>query len=440
MSFRDALDDFRDRPRSQQGSGGGGFPISRLIKLVVAILVLVFVWVGLHRLVYNVKANEIVVQQDPVSGHLHVWNDPGMHNQWFGSAEAYSKSGQFWFSVKEDQGGKKDESIEIRFNDGGTAHISGSLRFDLPLEVDPMIDLHTRFHGQMAIERELIRTVVEKAIYMTGPLMSSKESYAERRNEMLALIDDQIQHGIFATQTQETRVEDPLTGQIKTQLITKRIQKPDGSFLREDESPLQRFHIKTYGLSINHVEYHGKVEEQIQEQQKLTMQVQTSLATARQAEQQAITAEAEGKAAAAKAKWTQEAIKAQKVTEAEQEKAVATTQAEKERDVAALQEDAAKHTKAQQILLGEGEAERRKLVMAADGALEKKLATIERIQLAWADAVSKQRQVPEIVMGGSGVSDTGNAAAGMMNTLWAAQLKQLELDMNLPGGKSGGSK
>ena len=34
---------------------------------------------------------------------------------------------------------------------------------------------------------------------MTGPLMSSKESYAEKRNELLRLMEDQVQRGVYRT-------------------------------------------------------------------------------------------------------------------------------------------------------------------------------------------------------------------------------------------------
>src|SRR6187402_3032671 len=58
------------------------------------------------------------------------------------------------------------------------------------------------------------------------------------------------------------------------------------------------------------------------------MQVQTAIANSKKAEQDAITTELQGKAAAAKAKWEQEVIKAQAITQAQQEKEVAALNAE----------------------------------------------------------------------------------------------------------------
>lgn len=90
-----------------------------------------------------------------------------------------------------------------------------------------------------------------------------------------------------------------------------------------EKFPIQAYNIKLSNLSINSINYDANVEAQIRDQQKLTMQVQTAIANAKKAEQDVLTAEQQGKADAAKAKWTQEVLKAKVVTAAEQEKAVA---------------------------------------------------------------------------------------------------------------------
>ena len=94
-------------------------------------------------------------------------------------------SNQFWFSRKHDEGKDEDQSIKIRFNDGGHGQISGSVRWYMPIDNPAILKLHTDFGSQIAIEQQLIRQVVTKSVYMTGPLMSSKESSAEKRNDLL---------------------------------------------------------------------------------------------------------------------------------------------------------------------------------------------------------------------------------------------------------------
>lgn len=149
---------------------------------------------------------------------------------------------------------------------------------------------------------------------------------------------------------------------------------------------------------------------------------------ARKAEQRAITAEKEGQANAAKAKWEQEVLKAKAVTEAEQQ-----------REVAKLNMQAAEFTKKQEILLGEGEGARRRLVMQADGALEKKLAVYTEVMKAFAAELGKQRWVPEVVMGGSSTGQGGGAnAASLIDLLMVKTARDLSLDMRVPntGGQA----
>jgi len=143
-----------------------------------------------------------------------------------------------------------------------------------------------------------------------------------------------------------------------------------------------------------------------------------------QAEQRSITTEKNGEADAAKAKWAQEVIKAQQVTEASQRF-----------EVAKLDAQTAAQRKQEQILLGEGEAQRKKLVMAADGALDKKLAAYVDVQKAYADAIAKYQGnwVPTVVTGGGPSSGAGSGAAQMMDALSIKAMRDLGLDLKAAG-------
>jgi regulator of protease activity HflC (stomatin/prohibitin superfamily) len=270
----------------------------------------------------------------------------------------------------------------------------------------------------VAIDQQLVRTVVEKAVYMTGPLMSSKESYAEKRNELIRYIDDQINRGIYRTETYQVQEKDPMTGDYKTVTLV-RLTESNGKILREDESPLTSLGIRTFNLSLNNIDYDAQVERQIQAQQQLMMQVQTAIAEAKQSEQAAITAEKNGQAQAARAKWQQEAIKAQAVTKAEQELAVAE-----------FDRKTAEQRKQEQILLGEGEAKRRQLVMEADGALERKLEAYVKVNQMYAEAL-KNIQVPIVptVQMGSTTGSAISPAQTLMELLQAKTAKDLAFEI-----------
>ena len=102
---------------------------------------------------------------------------------------------------------------------------------------------------------------------------------------------------------------------------------------------------------------------------------------------------------------------------------------------------AAREYKQEQILRGEGDAERKRLVLQADGALEQKLETYEAVMAKFAVEFGKQKWVPEIQFN-SGAQQTqqngtsGNEAANLINLLTAQALKSLNLDMTVPRSKS----
>src|SRR2546430_512902 len=180
------------------------FPMSpmTIIKLVVAVIVLIFGIQLISNTLVHLDATQVMVIQYP-TGTLVVHTTPGFKLQWWGTSTKYNKRSQYWFSTAKDQGAATDQSIKVRFNDGGHAQLSGSIAWEIPTDDKTLLLLHTKYGSQVAVEQQLVRTVVEKAVYMTGPLMSSKESYAERRNDLIHDIEDQIQNGIYQTRTEQ---------------------------------------------------------------------------------------------------------------------------------------------------------------------------------------------------------------------------------------------
>jgi regulator of protease activity HflC (stomatin/prohibitin superfamily) len=439
--------------------------------LALCVMALVVAGVLFANVVHVVSPKDIVVYQS-VFGNMEVWKTPGPRGQWFGTVTTYHKSSQFWFSKLSDQGNTTDQSIPVKFNDGGHASISGSLRYDLPEDDKSMFQLHQKFGSQQAIDHQLIRTVVEKAVYMTGPLMSSKESYAERRSELISDIEVQATEGVLQTTTEDVRTVDPISGQSKTVSVVRISKDKSGNPIVREVSPLKNLNIKLSNFSINSVTYSEVVENQIKQQQAALMEIQTAMANARKAEQAIITVKSEGEANAAKAKWEQEVLKAKAVTEAEQNKAVAflaaaqakevaLTKAEQEKSVALtnaarenevatidankklrvaeLAKQAAEFTKNEQILIGQGNAKRRELELNADGALGLRLDAYKEVMAKAYENLGKQRWVSEINMGGgsSGNQQGASALNNMMELLAVKTAKDLALDLGVPPVKRG---
>ncbi|MCB9047177.1 MAG: hypothetical protein H6550_13675 [Chitinophagales bacterium] len=381
--------------------------------LGITLIVLTFSIGGLFE---DVDAGQIVVIQAPITGKLSVYKEPGWVGQWFGKATHYHKSAQFWFNTS----GKDDRSISVRWNDAGTATISGSVRYKMPLSDDKIIELHSIYGSQEALENDLIETNIKKSIYMTGPLMSSKESYAEKRSYLIQLIEDQAAKGVYQTIQKDVKAVDPISGQEKTITIVEiQYDTVKGLTLRQEVSPLKSYGITLSNLSIEGIKYDDKVEAQIEAQRRATMEVQTAMAKSKEAEQRALTVEKEGEAKAAEAKWDQEVIAAKEVTQAEMRRKVA------EEDV-----KTAELRKRQMILEGEGEAAKKRLVMQADGALKQKLDTwLKAEEMKWnAFAQFKGNLVPLYQSGSAG--NNGNNAMQYMELMGLKAMKDISLDMS----------
>lgn len=386
----------------------------RLITAGAAVFFCLLVIFMAGSLVETLDARDIMVVQY-LNGHLRCETQPGIYGQYLGTVTKYRKQETYAFSAADDQEG---QAIPVQFADGAHGKISGTVAWQMPMACNQVIALHSVTGSQRAVEQRFIRPVTEKAVYFAGPLMTSKESYSERKGELLSDIEDQITNGVYKTQIVTTKEADLITDKEKTVSRVVRMldaTKPLG-FGRQDTSPLSEYGIRTYNLEIK-VAYDKAVEDQIQEQQKLAMSVQTAMATAKQAEQRALTVEKEGYANAAKAKWDQEVIKAKNVTEAESRFAVAK-----------MNNDIEEQNRQGMLKRADGEATYRKRLMDADNALDARLRAAVEINKYYADAIKNHpgAWVPNVVMGGSGAGSNG--AADLMNLLTIQAAKAVGLN------------
>ena len=391
--------------------------LTRLFFIGFVVVIGVTVLVAGKNLAENVNADEIMVIQSPISGELTWHTTPGIKWQGLGKVTKYPKRSIYEFQSK------------VRFNDGGHAQMHGSIQYEMPTDATNLTAIHVRFGSTDAVKRQLIETVVNKSIYMTGPLMTSKESYAERRNSLIHFVEDQVENGVYQTTQKDARVKDPITGAEKSSTIVEIVSGADGLPKRQEEAVLTSFGIKPFNFAILSLDYDEAVERQIQGQQQLAMDVHSAIAESKKAEQRTITVAEQGKADAAKAKWEQEVIKARAVTEAQQQLEVATLSAQ-----------SAEQYKRERILRADGDAEYKKRVMEADGALTQKLEALVRINELYADAIKNHPGpwVPNIVMGAGGDAKATQAGAlPLIDLLTARTAQQLSADLNVPESRTG---
>jgi hypothetical protein len=384
-------------------------PIS-LTKRVTAFGIGALLFVGLilsGMIVEKVDANEVLVVQDALDGELHWYTTPGIKSQWFGRTTTFPKVVSYKFEGP------------IRFNEGGHGKVSGSVQFRLPLDAENLTDIYTAYSSAEALQSGLLSVVTDKSIFMTGPLLSSTESYAEKRSNLIFWIEDQIVHGVYRTTRRDVKIKDPITGEEKTATVAE-IAVINGQPQRQESSQLEAFGVTSFNFAVAEVQYDDIVEKQIAAQQANIMAVQTAVAEARRAEQQALTAEQQGRSNATTARWAQEVEKAKAVTLAQQQLEVARLDA-----AAADQERLANERR------GAGEAARRRALMQADNALSVKLDAYIKVMQTWAENVPKYQGawVPNVVMG-SATGGQQNGAQALIDMLSAKTARDLGLNLS----------
>ena len=394
----------------------------RIIILVLFGLFLASTPIMFFKAFENLKATEVMLVQAPLSGEITCYITPGTKYQGFGEVIKFPRRATYDFSVDEDS--VSDNSKKLRFNDGGHANLYGSVSWEMPTDCTKIIEIYRTFTNTDGVVSSGVAKMVDLSIYLSGPLMSSTESSGERRAELVQLINDQAQNGVYQTSTRQAEVVDQITGEKRPVAQIEILKDASGNPKRQQGSILSAYGLTLLPISIKELRYDHTVEAQITERQKATTMVQIAKANASKAQQDAITIEAQGQATAAAERWKQEAIKAQQITLAQQNL-----------EVQKLKTLEAEQYRVEQIRRGEGDAERRRLVMNADGALDQKVAAYIEVQKMWASAFSKftGQMVPQVVMGGTGTTTSGNTMQNFVDLLSAKAARDLGVDMNVVG-------
>jgi regulator of protease activity HflC (stomatin/prohibitin superfamily) len=307
----------------------------------------------------------------------------------------------------------------------------------MPKSDEKALELITKhgFRSINSVMEQLVYPHLGRVLRLTGNLMSAKESFDEKRADFDSMAFDQLLNGVYKTVTNDKQIIDPMTGK-KTTKHFKEILRDENGNLRREGNPMEGTGIVFDAFRITAIKYPQVVESQIEAQRKAIMEVETARANAKKAEQDAKTIEMKGKADVMLSKYEKEQEKVKAIVEAQQQKEVAELHAAKELAVAKLMKMAAKEEKERQILLGQGESERKKLVMNADGALAQKLEAWKEVNSYYAKAMKdyKGQWVPNVVMSGGQNGQNVNAAQSLLDLFMVKTARDLSLDMSVPSG------
>ncbi|MCP3899183.1 MAG: hypothetical protein GY707_05665 [Desulfobacteraceae bacterium] len=410
--------------------------LSRILNpkaLIISMLGVVSLIVVLMTVGINDSGYRTFVQWP--NGHTFVKFEPGWYIAGFGTTEVYPDVITFDYDKNDDQESSINQlGISVRYQDGGLGTIYGKDRFALPNDELTMMQLHKAFRSAEGVGTKLIKPVTEEATNLTAGLLTSEGAYAEQRGTFIQWSQQQIGNGKFKQRLESKLVKGEDGKEVWKKVPVIAMDEANQPIVLS--SDLGAYGIVLMGHQITDWNFEKKTLDQISTKRQATMAIITAKANAERAKQDAITAEEQGKANVMKAKYEQEVLKEKAIVVAEREKQVATIKAVQLVDVAFQQKLeaeqkklAANEYKQEQILRGEGDGEYKRLVMEADGALQQKLTTYERVSKLYASAIAQQKWVPEIALGGSGTN--GSAANDLVSLLTTKAAKDLSLDMQI---------
>ena len=385
--------------------------ISKKSIFGIALAFVAIVLVSLSGMIFEqTDRSKVYVCQMPLSGEYRVWSEGKLEFQGFGDVDAYNKTSQIVYEGLKKEGDDyilvgENPAAKTTFNDNGKGYIIGSFRVEMPTDNKSMEKIQEDYGSEDALIDALVKPQLYKVITACGPLMSSLESVAETRTDLIAHITDQLNYGVYKTRVVKVQVPNTITGELETRNQADLIEDSTapGGYLRQEVSPFGKYGIKCGQVSVIDIKYDDDTQKQIDAQRNANLASITLKTQALEFQQKAIKAEEEGKASAAEAKWKQEREKAIAVTKAQQEFEVAELEAKKAKQVA-LKVQAEGEAKA---------AANRALVQAGLTPAEKAEWDYKTaVGIAEALAQSNVRWVPEIIITGQGSSNSAMDAVG----------------------------
>ncbi len=358
--------------------------------VVALILVITLATVGRQILETN-NAGYYQIKQASVTGSMSVIADPGTYVQMFANITTYQISDVYYFSKTEGDG-RGDQSnaepIKVRFNDGGTAEVSGMVKFRLPSDPEKRLALHRDFKNFEAIKHDLMRQVVTEALMQTAPLMRAEDSYSTRRSEFTDYAENQIVEGIFETVSKRVKEKDADGNEfIVAEVNISRNDK--GLPIVRKDSPLKQYGIEIIQFVIKDIDFDQTIDALISKKKEAEQQKVVAQANAERAKQDAITAREQGNARIATEKANQDVEKIKEVTIAQ-----------KEFEVAKLNAQKAKEEAAADIVKGKALAEINRLKVSA-GLTPLERATIDKeTRIGVAEQLAKVQFPGMLIIGG----------------------------------------
>ena len=325
----------------------GGWTATK-IGLIGGGVLAVFIVIGLlwGGFGMNDTQNWQVIQS--VGGDVQVRSDAGWYFRKFATVTTYPRAIQEEFTAHTD--GTIDESINVTFNDSGTANIGTLIRFSTPAKIDMRLRMHREFGGDIENVANSVRAHLANCAKATAPMMSSSEHQTARKSEFRQLIEEQLRNGLYVTRrVQKTLSETDEEGRRLHVLATEIIMDENGQPLIAQPSPLKEYGLEILQFSIKETVYDSKTLEKFEAKKDSFLRAEQAKVDREQEVQQRLMIIDKGKRELAEIEAEANKLKMSATVDADMKKEIATTAAEM-RVAVAEQEKIEAATKASQLV------------------------------------------------------------------------------------------
>lgn len=377
------------------------------IKGIVAIVLAVIGVIFGFNMIGNIDSTEYVVKQSFASGAMSVHPEPGWYFKNFGKISEYDRTGTFYFSTEELDGGQNPDAtaLQASFNGNSTADISGYLKYRLPTNTELALALHRDFKNENTVRLDLIRNSIATAIRMAGPMFTPEGAFISSRSEFTKTVRDILEQGEFLTTSeivQRKDISSADSNSTKTEVITKFVLDSLGQRIITKPSVLKKYGIEIITLDIKDFDFDKQTDAFIEAKKKSMALRVASEAEAIASRQKAITEQANGEAKIAAEKATAEVAKIREVT-----------QAQKEKEVAELNALKAKAQADSMLAVGRAEAEASKLRVQAGLSPRERAEFDMKTKIGVAEQIAKTVFPTTMIIGGGGGSVNPMEAVGL---------------------------
>lgn len=401
----------------------------KLIIYSVALLVAAVIFYSVNPWSFNEGGYRTVVTQ--AGGKQFVQFNTGIYYAGFFSKETVWPN-QISVSYQDSipnynmiDGSIEIKKINIRFGvDGTSADVSGITQYLLPMDESDMIALHNAHKTPQSLVTKRLSPYTKECLQSAAQMMSSEMHYSGGRAQMAQEFIDQLKGGVYLLNTVKKIEYDSLTRENNRVYLTEKQLSKDGQIKRKTSS------IKEYGVTvadaaITDVDYEAKVDQMLAKKIDAATKASVSKQELMTAQQQALTAKAQGERALVEIEYKQKQSQTSQVVAAETKVKLA----EQDKMQQKIQAEAAELEARKIKILADADAYEKQRAIQANGALEQKLDAYVKVQLAWAKAFGEYSGniTPLMMGGGSGPVNGWNTQMDFMNL---KALKDLQLNIS----------